>query len=222
MVHAFVRGVSICVCSNSLGGGRSARGIHDVRRFVGTNEAAADKYKCALKNGRKRENQKREKEKGRKRLKYQPKKEKKSNQPTLLQVKHSYSSPLFFIFPPTIGIGFDTLSLSTFPTTRTSVLFFSTSSIGPAVPPEPDARSECNESTLQIEVVAPTGDPDITAIFPFPFGLPPAAGLAAKVVYHTNASEYVRVRARIQWGTHGRECANGRDRAASIKAQTQP
>jgi hypothetical protein len=63
MVRAIVRCVSICVCSSSLGGGRSTMGIRDVRRFVGTNKEAADKYKCALKNGRRKENQKRKRKK---------------------------------------------------------------------------------------------------------------------------------------------------------------
>jgi hypothetical protein len=54
MLRAIVGYVPICVCLCSWGGGRSARGICDVRSFIGRYEVVADKYKCALDNGRKK------------------------------------------------------------------------------------------------------------------------------------------------------------------------
>jgi hypothetical protein len=89
MLRAIVGCVPICVCSSSLGGGRSARGIRDVRSFVKRNGEMADKYKCALENGRKRKCGKTERIPA---LKYQSKKEKNQTNPPYYN-SHTYTPP---------------------------------------------------------------------------------------------------------------------------------
>jgi hypothetical protein len=187
MVRAIVGCVPICVCSSSSGGGRSARGICDVRRFVETNEEAADKYKCALKNGRKRENQKKKKEENQG-SNINPKKKK-------IKPTHLITGLTLILNPPLLHLPNNNRNwirhALSFSTTRISVLSLFTSFIGPVVPPEPDACPERNESTLEIEVVPLGADPEIAAIFPLPLGLPPAVGLGANVVYPPYECEWV-------------------------------
>jgi len=66
-----------------------------------------------FKGEKRRKPKKKKKKKKRKKSNAQiyTQKRRKRNQPTLLQLSHQYSTPLFFIFPPTIGIGISVLTL---------------------------------------------------------------------------------------------------------------
>ena len=86
------------------------------------------------------------------------KKKTEEKQPTLLQLSHLYSTPPFFILPPTIGIGFVTLCppFSSLPSRSSSI------PTGPAEPADPDDRTERDESILKTE----GADPEIMPTFP--------------------------------------------------------